>query len=142
MKITIKNTMSLVAVLTGSLAIMFLLMSMKSAPERKVQEDTRIVVATQEIVNSDIQITVPVMGKISAREKITLFAEVSGILLQSENEFLAGYEFDKDDVMLRINSEESEFNLKAQRSNLMTAVAALLPELKFDYPESYVSWEA
>jgi len=134
--------MSLVAVLTGSLAIMFLLMSMKSAPERKVQEDTRIVVATQEIVNSDIQITVPVMGKISAREKITLFAEVSGILLQSENEFLAGYEFDKDDVMLRINSEESEFNLKAQRSNLMTAVAALLPELKFDYPESYVSWEA
>ena len=133
--------MSLVAVLAGSIAIMFLLMSMKSTPERKAQEDTRVVVATQEIKNSDIQITVPVMGKISAREKITLFAEVSGILLQSENEFLAGYEFARGDVMLRINSEESELNLKAQRSNLMTAVAALLPELKFDYPQSYVSWE-
>ncbi len=141
MKFSIKNIMSLVAVLAGSIAIMFLLMSMKSTPERKAQEDTRVVVATQEIKNSDIQITVPVMGKISAREKITLFAEVSGILLQSENEFLAGYQFNKGDVMLRINSEESELNLKAQRSNLMTAVAALLPELKFDYPQSYVSWE-
>jgi multidrug efflux pump subunit AcrA (membrane-fusion protein) len=141
MKPTIKNTLSLVAVLSGSIAIMFLLMSMKSAPERKTQEDTRIVVATQTVVNSDIQITVPVMGKISAREKITLFAEVSGILLSSENDFLAGYEFDKDDILLRINSEESELNLKAQRSNLMTAVAALLPELKFDYPQSYVNWE-
>ena len=142
MKITIKNTMSLVAVLAGSLAIMFLLMGMKSSPERKVQEDTRIVVATQEIKNSAIQITVPVMGKIIAQEKITLFAEVSGILLQSENNFLAGYEYKQGDIMLQINSEESELNLKAQRSNLMTAVAALLPELKFDYPESYIRWEA
>jgi len=141
MKISIKNTMSLVAVLAGSLAIMFLLMAMKSSPERKVQEDTRIVVATQEIKNSDIQITVPVMGKISAQEKVTLYAEVSGILLQSENDFLAGYDYKQGDVMLQINSEESELNLKAQRSNLMTAVAALLPELKFDYPESYIRWE-
>ncbi|MBC8376805.1 MAG: HlyD family efflux transporter periplasmic adaptor subunit [FCB group bacterium] len=141
MKTTIKNTLSLVTVLIGSIAIMFLLMSMKSAPERKAQEDTRIVVATQEVVNSEIQITVPVMGKISAQEKITLFAEVSGILLPSENDFLAGYEYDRGDVMLQINSEESELNLKAQRSNLMTAVAALLPELKFDYPESYARWE-
>ena len=142
MKTTLKNTISLGGILAGSLAIMFLLMGMKSSPERKVQEDTRIVVATQKIKNSDIQITVPVMGKISAQEKITLFAEVSGILLQSENDFLAGYEYDRGDVMLRINREESELNLKAQRSNLMTAVAGLLPELKFDYPQSYESWEA
>ena len=141
MKINTKKTMSLVAVLAGSIAIMFLLMSMKSTPERKLQEDTRVVVATQEIKNSNIQISVPVLGKITAQEKITLFAEVSGILLQSKNEFLAGYEFDRGAIMLRINSEESELNLKAQRSNLMTAVAALLPELKFDYPQSYVSWE-
>ena len=142
MKNSIKNAMSLVAVLAGSLVTMFLLMSMKSAPERKIQEDTRIVVATQEIQNTEIQITVPVMGKISAQQKITLFAEVSGILLQSEYDFLAGYEYAMGDIMLRINSEESELNLKAQRSNLMTAVAALLPELKFDYPESYIRWEA
>jgi len=141
MKTSIKNTVSLVAVLAGSTAIMFLLMSMKNTPERKAQEDSRIVVATQEIINSDIQITVPVMGKISAREKITLFAEVSGVLLQSKKDFLAGYQFNKGDALLRINSEEAELNLKAQRSNLMTAVAALLPELKFDYPQSYAVWE-
>lgn len=142
MKATIKKTISLVAVLAGSVAIMFLLMAMKSAPERKLQRDTRITVATQEIKNSALQITVPVMGKISAQEKITLYAEVSGILLRSENDFLAGYEYDSGDVMLSINSEESLLNLKAQRSNLMTSVAALLPELKFDYPESYLRWES
>ncbi len=141
MNVTIKNTISLVAVLAGSLAIMFLLMAMKSSPERKAQEDTRLVIATLQIINSDIQITVPVMGKISAQKKVTLYAEVSGLLLQSQNDFLAGYKFEKGDVMLRIDSEESELNLKAQRSNLMTAVAALLPELKFDYPESYIRWE-
>lgn len=142
MKSKIKNSMGLVAVLTGSIVIMFLLMSMKSAPERKPQEDTSIFVETFEILNSDIQIQVPVMGKITSSEKVTLFSEASGIMLNSDTEFLTGYEFEKNEVLLRINSEETELNLKAQRSNLMTTVAALLPELKFDYPQSYANWES
>ncbi|MBT4033373.1 MAG: HlyD family efflux transporter periplasmic adaptor subunit [Candidatus Marinimicrobia bacterium] len=142
MKSTIKTSLSLVAVLTGSIAITFLLKSMKSAPERKPLEDTSMFVETLEIVNTNIQIEVPVMGKITAQEKVSLFAEVPGIMLESETDFLAGYGFKKNDILLRINSDESVLNLKAQRSKLMTAVAALLPELKFDYPQSYANWES
>jgi len=54
--------------------------------------------------------------------------------------FLEGQTYSAGEVMLRINKEESELNLKAQRSGLLTSIAALLPELKFDYPQSYKVW--
>jgi len=140
MKPGIKNLFSVVGVVLTSIVFMFLLASFKSPPNRKPPSDNRPSISVLEVQNKEIQLIVPVIGRLTAHNKVNLLAEVSGVLQYSGKEFLEGQTYSAGEVMLRINKEESELNLKAQRSGLLTSIAALLPELKFDYPQSYKVW--
>ncbi|MCF7823905.1 MAG: HlyD family efflux transporter periplasmic adaptor subunit [Candidatus Marinimicrobia bacterium] len=136
----IKQISILGAIAIISVSLMMLLISFKSPPKRKPSTDNRPVIGVMEVNNSQLQITIPVIGRLTAQKKVDVLAEVSGVLEINQKEFLTGTVYQKGEVMLRINREETELNLRAQRSNLLTAIASLLPELKFDYPESYKSW--
>ena len=140
MNIKLKQSISLLVILVVSISVTMLLVSLKSAPKRKPPTDNRPEISTLEVINSSIQLTVPVIGRLTAHEKINILAEVSGVLKTSSKEFLTGQSYLKGETMLRIDRTETELSLKAQRSGLLTAVAALLPELKFDYPSSYKRW--
>jgi len=136
----IKQIISFSVVLVVSITVTMFLVSLKSAPERKPPMDTRPTVGVMKVKNNSIQLTVPVIGRLVAHEKVSILTEVTGVLKVSGKEFLTGQSYRRGEVMLRVNQEETELSLKAQRSSLLTAVAALLPELKFDYPQSYKSW--
>jgi len=140
MKPGIKKSFSIIGVVLVSIVLMFLLASFKSPPNRKPASDTRPTISVLEVQNEEIQLVVPVIGRLTAHNKVNLLAEVSGVLQYSGKEFLEGQTYKTGEVMLRINQEETELNLKAQRSGLLTSIATLLPELKFDYPESYKLW--
>ncbi len=140
MKPGIKKSFSIVGVILVSVVLMFLLASFKTAPNRKPPSDNRPTISVLEVQNEEIQLVVPVIGRVTAHNKVNLLAEVSGVLQYNGKEFLEGQTYTAGEVMLRINKEETELNLKAQRSGLLTSIAALLPELKFDYPNSYKNW--
>jgi len=95
-----------------------------------------------EIRNSSIPIQVPIIGKLTAKNKISIYAEVSGVLEGSQKEFLAGQHYRAGEVMLKIKADEAELSLKSKRSDLLTAIATLLPELKLAYPTSYQAWSS
>lgn len=135
-----KQTIILAAIILISVAITVLFVSLKSSPKRKPPMDTRPEVGVVTVKNNPIQLTVPVIGRLVAQEKVELLAEVTGVLEINQKEFLTGTSYRKGDVMLRINQEETALTLKSQRSSLLTAIASLLPELKFDHPESYKQW--
>ncbi|MEM9991615.1 MAG: HlyD family efflux transporter periplasmic adaptor subunit, partial [Bacteroidota bacterium] len=44
-------------------------------------------------------------------------------------------------TLLRINSKEFEANLRAQRSNFLTQLVALLPDLRLDYADAAPKWQ-
>lgn len=140
MNLGIKKSLSIFGVIVVSVAAMFILASFKSPPNRKPPSDSRPTISIMEIQNHEIQLTVPVIGRLNAHDKVNLLAEVSGVLEYNGKEFLAGQSYKAGEIMLKINQEETELNLKAKRSGLLTSIAALLPELKFDYPESYQVW--
>ncbi len=135
-----KQIMTLGVVLVVSIGLTMLLISFKSAPKRKPPTDNRPVVSTLKVKNNSIRLTVPVIGRLTAQEKVAILAEVSGVLEANNKEFLTGNSYRKGDVMLRINPEETALTLKSQRSSLLNAIASLLPELKFDHPKSYKQW--
>jgi len=91
--------------------------------------------------NDNIQLQVTVIGKLTAREHVQISAEVSGVLETTPKSFLDGTTYRQGEPMLQIRSEEAGLGLMAQRSNLLMKIAQLLPDLKFDHPESYVLWE-
>ncbi|MEM7106176.1 MAG: HlyD family efflux transporter periplasmic adaptor subunit [Bacteroidota bacterium] len=131
-----------IAVIVGS-AFVSRKVSESKAPPNKFSAPAPIkVVDTLTVQNGAIKTFVPIYGKISASEKLDIFAEVGGALVSTSKPFRKGTRFSKGDVLFVIDNQEQRLNLKAQKSNLMNAITQLMPDLKLDYPESFGQWEA
>lgn len=97
-------------------------------------------VYTQTVKNGEVPIMVNANGNLISSRKIELFSEVQGILMESNKPFKAGQVYKKGDILLRLNSKEFYTSLLAQRSALFDKIAAMMPDLKFDYPEAFDRW--
>jgi len=113
---------------------------MKEAPERRMNVEHKINVPVIEVKNQKLNLTIPVVGRLIAKDKIEIYSEVGGIMKSNKKDFLEGIHYRKGDLMININSEEAENSLKSRKSDLMNLVSNILPDLKFDYPESYTQW--
>jgi multidrug efflux pump subunit AcrA (membrane-fusion protein) len=91
--------------------------------------------------NRSIQTKVPLYGRLIAYEKIELFAEVSGMLVEMGKSFRPGMRFQKGEVLFKIDDKEAKFNLQAQRAALLSSLTQILPDIKIEYPESLTQWE-
>ena len=105
-------------------------------PERRVRT-----VETRTINNGSLEATLDVQGRLQAYNKIELYSEVGGVVEESSRPLKEGTYFPKGDIILRINDEEARLNLQAQKATLMNAIAQIMPDLKIDYPESFMTWE-
>jgi len=119
----------------------FVLAGMKQPPREKKVEQKTLQIPVQKVQNEKLTLNHSVIGSLQAHEKVELYAEVTGILERVEKQFLEGVDYNKGEVLLQINNTKMRTSLYAKKSGLMTSVAGLLPDLKFDYPESYESWK-
>lgn len=78
-------------------------------------------------------------GKLSAEEKIDIYTEVGGVLMNAN--FKQGNLFKKGTSLVQLNSSEFSNNLKAAKSQLITLVANMMGDLKIDFPQSANEWE-
>ncbi|RMG79692.1 MAG: HlyD family efflux transporter periplasmic adaptor subunit [Bacteroidetes bacterium] len=101
-----------------------------------------LVVSVVEVQNTELPTTLPIQGELVAYDKIQIFAEVAGTLTPTPKAFKVGTRYNKGDLMLAIDPEETRLNLFAQKSNLLNAITLLMPDLKIDYPESFTQWKA
>lgn len=113
---------------------------MKEAPERRANVEHKINVPVVKVKNQEINLTIPVVGKLISREKIEVYSEVGGIMMNNKKDFLEGIHYKKGELIVGINSEETENSLRSRKSDLMNLISNILPDLKFDYPESYEQW--
>ncbi len=126
------------------IAIGFFGMQKMASIEKPVREkEVRAIpsVFTQIVKNGDSPITVTASGNLAARDRIEIFSEVQGIFDYSSNQFKPGVYYKKGAVLLRLNSDEFRANMRAQKSNLYNQIIALLPDLRFDYPDSFQKWQ-
>lgn len=106
-------------------------------PSLKTIRSVRVV----EVVNSTVPGIVEFTGRLNAKDKIDIYAEVGGVLKTSSRTFKAGSKYRKGHTLLSIDDEEARLNLVAQKSNLLNLITQLISDLKFDYPESYPRWQ-
>lgn len=97
-------------------------------------------VYTRPVINGEVPIIINASGNLVASRKIELYSEVQGILKESGKSFKAGQVFRKGEVLLKMDDEEYYSSLLAQRSALYDLIAAMMPDLKFDYPEAFERW--
>jgi len=92
--------------------------------------------------NEVVPVSIIENGRLSAKYKIDLFAEVQGLMEATPKEFKPGATFKKGQVLVKINSEDFFANLQAQKSLLQNLITSIMPDIKMDYPEAYDKWDS
>ncbi|MBT8219420.1 MAG: HlyD family efflux transporter periplasmic adaptor subunit [Bacteroidia bacterium] len=83
---------------------------------------------------------VEIEGRLTAFNKIDIFAEVGGRLQSTSRPFKVGSRFRRGSVLLNIDREEAELSLLSQKSSLINSITQMMPDLKIDYSESFQQW--
>lgn len=137
---TLTVALAFIFVFVSAFAAMQISGMKKPAPRKPIEKNVKMVksrVIQNETITSKLEIT----GRLIAKHKVELFAEVGGTLLPNNNRFREGNYFKKGATLIEIDATEQKLNLLAQKSSLMNQITLMLPDLKSDYAESFPAWE-
>lgn len=88
------------------------------------------------------EISLSGLGKVVSESAIDLVSEVQGEILRGAFPLKRGQNFSRGQLLFRINDKEARLTYYAQKSNFMTAIAAVLPDLRVDFPDAFTKWQA
>lgn len=129
------------AILLGAFWLGGILGSMKEPPKVKPPVELKKFVKTEEVKYGEIPTKVLAYGRVKTSESLDLIAEVSGKMYSAGIPLKEGQRFRRGDVLYKIDDDEAKLSLQSQKSNFLKELAAILPDLKVDYPESYEAWK-
>lgn len=140
-KILLSLLLTFVILAIGAFSYQFMSKQKKStlseeAPKKQVKTVTVTQFTPENIVNS-----ISIDGRLSAYERVDLFAEASGVLKSTSKTLKEGTYVEKGELLFDIDGEDAQLNLLAQRSALMTSITQIMPDLKFDYPDAFEKWK-
>ena len=128
-----------VAILAGAIWGAGLLRDSKKKNKPKLNENIPIAFVTK-AKNEVVPVSIIENGRLAAKYKIDLFAEVQGLMEVTPKEFKPGARFAKGEVLVKIKSEDYFANLQAEKSVLQNLIAGMMPDMKMDYPEAFDAW--
>lgn len=138
MKKLILLSVAIVLSLIAVLAVKALPSKDKSENKPEQKKGLLIDVIYPEIGN--IEHTYSATGKIRAVNRFEIFAQAEGQLLPSAIQFKEGNTYKKGEVILELDKQEYSMSLLAQKSDFITLLTSILPDIKSDYPNSYSTW--
>ncbi|MCH3884323.1 efflux RND transporter periplasmic adaptor subunit [Tenacibaculum aquimarinum] len=113
----------------------------KKKPKPKFNKVIKTVFV-KNVINKEIPIVLTASGNLTAKNKIEIYSEVSGVLKPSAKPFKSGTNFYNGQTLLSINSDEFYASLQSQKSNLFNLVTSIMPDLRLDYPNDFKKWES
>jgi len=130
------------AILFAGVLIRNLFIGMKESPEKKDGIATTRVVKALNVKLDTILKPIPVSGILQAGERIEVYSEVNGTLMNTGKPFKVGQHYNQGEVMLSMDGSESLLSLKSQRSAFINTISQVLPDIKIDYEQQYTAWKS
>ena len=128
-------------VIVSAMFLYKLLSSQKKSADRTPVLTILKMVKSQSVKNTDLASQIEITGRLAAKHKIEIFAEVSGLFKAGARPFKEGSYFKKGQTIIKIDDEEHQINLLAQKSSMMNQITLMLADLKTDYPDAYPRWK-
>ena len=129
------------AIILGGILLSSLLSSQRTHLNRQPVSTAATSVKTILIDNQEFNKDIKTSGRVTAFNKIEIYAEVTGVLDNSRLDFREGTRFSKGQPLLKINDDVYRNNLLAKKSSLLNKLTSLLPDLKLDYPKTAEKWQ-
>lgn len=108
---------------------------------KPVKEKVVKTVLIDTVKNSTIQIVIPANGSLLAKRRVELYAEVQGIFKPSKVLFKPGQKYYKGQRLIQIDAAEYYASVQSAKSDLYNAIAAIMPDLRLDFPEVFQKWQ-
>lgn len=125
------------------LALSFWIRNILSQPEASAKKGgpkTAKVVPVIPVKSGLVSLELRIDGAIKALQRIEVFAEVNGVYRAANKRFEEGVSFSKGELMLLIDDREAQSQYQSARSQFISSLSQLLPDLKLDYPSHYDPW--
>lgn len=109
--------------------------------QRPREEKSAPTVFVENVAKATVPVQVIESGRLMAKNRIEIFAEVQGVMEATGREFKPGVRYGKGEIYVKIRDNDYYANLQAQKSNLQNLITSILPDLRLDYPEAYKKWD-
>lgn len=94
------------------------------------------------VTNSTVPIVIPANGSLVAKRRVELYSEVQGVFKSGNTLFKPGQEYRQGETLIRIDAAEYYASVQSAKSNLYNSIAAIMPDLRLDFPEIYSKWQS
>lgn len=109
-------------------------------PKRSSQIRPRTVAAA--IVElKEVPAHLTTFGTLASSQPVTLISEVSGTLQAGDIKFQPAQSFKQGDLLLKVDDRQIKHELNSIKSDLLTALASLMPEIKVSTPAIFKVWQ-
>lgn len=126
---------ALIFIVGLAFGLMKFLSAQKPEPPRRPAVVAKRMVKAEEIKYTTIKSPVSAPGRVASISQVDIIAEASGKILVNNIPLKKGAKFTKGDVLFTIYPDEAILALKSRKSQYLTTLANLLPDIKIDYPE-------
>lgn len=96
---------------------------------------------TAEVLVRDVSRPIRFTGRVVPLQEAVLSSQVPGIVQPTDKLLQKGKYYAKDEIVVQIDNEQLRLGLRAERSQLKSAIVRLLSDLSMDYPTEYPAWK-
>ncbi|TNJ43695.1 HlyD family efflux transporter periplasmic adaptor subunit [Tamlana fucoidanivorans] len=136
-------------IILSFLGVLFIVLSVLVAKKliankhkpKPVKEKVVKTVFTDTVKNGTVPIVIPANGSLVAKRRVELYAEVQGVFKSSKKLFKPGQKYRKGELLISMNAEEYYASVQSAKSNLYNTIAAIMPDLRLDFPDVYQKWQ-
>lgn len=135
-----KSIIIIAAILISGFLISTLLSNQKKPMKRRATQGKKLNYTIETVKNQLLTTTTELGGHLYAFDKVDIFAEVSGLLLNSTKRFKGGAHFSRGEPLIRIDDSVYRNNVLSQKSGLLNAITLMLPDFSIDFPQRTEIW--
>jgi len=128
------------SVLVVSILIGYSISSSTKEVKKKASIEKVKYVNTITAMYSNFNSEISALGRVNSYEKVDIFSEVQGTLLDLPKKFKVGTFYGKGDLIIEVNSENTELELKSAKSKFHSLLTSLMPDIKNDYSKFFNVW--
>ena len=127
--------------LVGGYFTMNSLADMKELPPQRPKPVAKNYVKVQTVAYSKMPVEVEAFGRLSSLQQINVIPEVGGKLLRGQVSLKEGATFKRGQILIKIDDAEEKLTLQSRKSNFLSLLASILPDLKTDFEASFDQWQ-
>lgn len=128
------------ALVIGAVFFSKSLIDNKQKPKRVTSKVVKTVFVDT-VKNTTIPIIISASGNTRAKRRVELFSEVQGVFRPTGKLFRPGQEYRSGQALIRIDASEYYATVQSAKSNLYNDIAAIMPDLRLDFPEVFQKWQ-